>query len=64
MVAPNALPKIAPSHRRFTIVGAGKTAMDVGVWLLQSGCTVAGDPLDQLRDFWLINRETTQPGDD
>jgi hypothetical protein len=50
VVAPNALPTIAPSHRRFTIVGAGKTAMDVGVWLLQSGappqaCSIARPPM-------------------
>ena len=64
VVAPNALPKIAPSHRRFTIVGAGKTAMDVGVWLLQSGAPPQAIRWIGPRNSWLINRETTQPGDE
>ena len=41
LVSPNALPHMAlskaPPPACFVIVGAGKTAMDVGVWLLQSG---------------------------
>src|SRR5690242_10343140 len=37
VIPPNALPSVAPRYRRFTIVGAGKTGMDVGVWLLQAG---------------------------
>jgi len=64
IVAPNALPTIAPSYRRFTIVGAGKTAMDVGVWLLQSGAPPQAIRWIVPRDSWLINRETTQPGDE
>jgi hypothetical protein len=64
VVAPNALPTIAPAHRRFTIVGAGKTAMDVGVWLLQSGAQPQAIRWIVPRDSWLINRETTQPGDE
>jgi len=64
VVAPNALPTIAPSHRRFTIVGAGKTAMDVGVWLLHSGAPPQAIRWIVPRDSWLINRETTQPGDE
>ena len=64
VVSPNALPAIAPSHRRFTIVGAGKTAMDVGVWLLQSGASPQSIRSIVPRNSWLINRETTQPGDE
>lgn len=47
---------------RYCILGAGKTAMDVGVWLLESG--VAPDSIHWVvpRDAWLINRRTTQPG--
>ncbi len=42
VVPPNALPRLglapdAAPARRFVILGAGKTAMDAGVWLLSSG---------------------------
>lgn len=65
-VPPNALPGLwqdgLPGPRRFTVLGAGKTAMDALVWLLRSGA----DP-DHLqwvvpRESWLIHRVTTQPG--
>lgn len=66
LVTPNALPHLARSPDgppgRFVIVGAGKTAMDVGVWLLNSG--VGADSISWVmpRDSWLLNRRTTQPG--
>jgi hypothetical protein len=49
---------------RFCILGAGKTAMDVGVWLL--GCGARADAISWVvpRDSWLINRATTQPGEE
>ncbi len=49
-----------PAH--YCIVGAGKTAMDVGVWLLSSGVSPAAITWVMPRDSWLINRATTQPG--
>lgn len=51
-----------PGH--YVIVGAGKTAMDAGVWLLQAG--VDPDSITWIcpRDSWLINRRYTQPGPD
>jgi len=63
---PNGLPALwktpgdMPAH--YVIVGAGKTAMDAGVWLLNSGA----DP-DRIswvcpRTSWLLNRHCTQPG--
>ena len=60
-VAPGELPRRAPSHRSFVILGGGKTAMDVGVWLLDNG--VAPDSIYWVcpRGSWLINRDTTQP---
>lgn len=66
LITPNALPHLGrsqdPVPGRYVILGAGKTAMDVGVWLIGSGL----DP-DRIswivpRDSWLINRRTTQPG--
>ncbi len=51
-----------PGH--YVIVGAGKTAMDTGVWLLQAG--IDPDKISWIcpRDSWLINRAYTQPGPD
>lgn len=66
LVAPNALPYLAQAAgaapTRYVILGAGKTAMDVGVWLIG-----AGVPADRItwvrpRESWLLNRLTTQPG--
>jgi hypothetical protein len=67
LVPPNALPGLwnqapgQPLPRRFVIVGAGKTAMDAGIWLLNAGA--APDSIQWVvpRDSWLINRITTQP---
>jgi hypothetical protein len=63
VIPPNALPAVAPRYRRFTIVGAGKTGMDVGVWLLQAGAAPESIRWIVPRDSWLINREMVQPGD-
>ena len=66
LVTPNILPNLwmeqgpRPSH--FVIVGAGKTAMDVGVWLLASGALPASITWVMPRDSWLINRARIQPG--
>lgn len=60
-VTPNELPRQAAAHQRYTIVGAGKTAMDVGVWLLDNN--VDPDAITWIvpRDSWLMNRAQTQP---
>jgi hypothetical protein len=49
-----------PTH--FCILGAGKTAMDVGVWLLNSGAPPEAIHWVVPRDSWVVNRATTQPG--
>jgi hypothetical protein len=65
LVTPNELPQLwkqaerLPAH--FVILGAGKTAMDAGVYLLQCGA-----PSDRIiwvrpREPWMINRRSTQP---
>jgi hypothetical protein len=66
LVTPNALPHLArvpegPASR-YVIVGAGKTAMDVGVWLLTSGVPAERVTWVMPRDSWLLNRRNTQPG--
>lgn len=66
LVTPNALAQLwrgaGPGPTQFVIVGAGKTAMDVGVWLLQCGASADSIQWVMPRDSWLINRVTTQPG--
>ena len=68
MVPPNALPQLWHRHppgglpRHFVILGAGKTAMDAAIWLIQSGADPDTIHWVMPRDSWLINRLTTQPG--
>lgn len=61
-VAPNDLPREAANFANYVIVGAGKTAMDVGVWLLERGADPDSISWIMPRDSWLMNRRTTQPG--
>lgn len=63
-VPPNELPRVAPGHDRFVVIGAGKTGMDACVWLLEHGA----DP-DRItwivpRDSWVLNRANFQPGEE
>ena len=66
LVTPNALPHLwqarAPMPKRFVILGAGKTAMDVGVWLLGNGAAPDAIQWVMPRDSWLLNRLRIQPG--
>jgi hypothetical protein len=65
VVPPNALPGLwteGDPPTRFCIIGAGKTAMDVGVWLLGSGADPNRIQWVVPRDSWLLNRLRTQPG--
>lgn len=61
-VPPNELPRLAPGRDHYTIVGAGKTGMDVCLWLIRHG--VSPDRLRWImpRDSWLMNRANIQPG--
>ncbi len=66
LVTPNALPHLwkdaGPRPSRFVIVGAGKTAMDVGVYLLGSGARPDSISWVMPRDSWLLDRARIQPG--
>ncbi len=65
VVPPGALPQLWQGPKRpqhYAILGAGKTAMDVGVWLLQAGVPAADITWVVPRDSWLVNRLHTQPG--
>ena len=54
----NDLPRCAPNHDAFTIIGAGKTGMDAAIWLLESG--VDPDQITWVRpnDYWLLKRDS------
>jgi len=60
-IPPNHLPRMAPGHDRFTVLGGGKTGMDSVLWLLERG--VAPDRIRWVvpRDPWIVNRAVTQP---
>ena len=66
VIPPNGLPQLwqgkAARPDKFVILGAGKTAMDVGIWLLRSGAKADDIIWVTPRDSWLLNRNTTQPG--
>lgn len=59
LVPPNALPHLwqqAGAARRFVVLGAGKTAMDACLWLLQTGAEADAITWVMPRDAWLANR--------
>lgn len=63
LIAPNLLPTAAPDYQRYVIIGGSKTAMDVGVWLLQMGARPGQIRWIVPRDTWVLNRDVVQPGD-
>jgi hypothetical protein len=46
----------------YTIIGAGKTAMDAACWLLDQGVPPADITWVRPRDSWILNRAFFQPG--
>lgn len=56
-IAPNDLPNKAAGHDGFTVIGAGKTAMDAVVWLLGRGVDPDKVTWVKPNDYWLFNRE-------
>ncbi|MDX2184549.1 MAG: hypothetical protein SFW08_11270, partial [Gemmatimonadaceae bacterium] len=61
-VSPNRLADPHRAYARYTVVGAGKTAIDTVLWLLTQG--VSGDRIRWImpRDAWLLDRANFQPG--
>lgn len=58
----NDLPKVAPEHDHFVIVGSGKTGMDAVLFLLTNG--VAPDRITWImpHDAWMFDRFCVNPG--
>ncbi|MBV7266008.1 NAD(P)-binding protein [Erythrobacter ani] len=48
-----------PDH--YIILGAGKTAMDTGVWLIEAGVSPEKIGWVRPRDSWMFNRKLLQP---
>ena len=61
VVPVNELVRLAAAPERFVLVGAGKTAIDTAVWLLQSGVEPDRITWVRPRDPWLLNRAVVQP---
>lgn len=61
VVPVNDLVRITQAPERFVIVGAGKTATDTCVWLLQNGVPPNAITWVRPRDPWLLNRAVIQP---
>jgi len=62
VVPVNQLAHLTATPERFVIVGAGKTAMDACVWLLENGVDPDRIQWIKPREAWLRNRSYTQPG--
>ena len=62
-IPPNDLNRVAPKFQRFTVLGAGKTAIDSVLWLLANGADPEHITWVRPRDTWLFNRANFQPGE-
>ena len=63
LVPPNDLVDLAEPADRFTVIGAGKTAIDTCVWLLEAGVDPDRIRWIRSRDPWQFDRNFTQPLD-
>ncbi len=61
-IPPNDLTRRAPEHAHFTVLGAGKTAVDSVLWLLANGADPDTISWVMPRDLWMFNRANFQPG--
>jgi hypothetical protein len=59
----NPLAHLTEMPERLVIIGAGKTAMDACVWLLETGVEPTRIQWIKPREAWLVNRNTVQPAD-
>ena len=57
----NDLVALTEPARRYTLIGAGKTAMDACIWLLDKGVPPDAIRWVRPRDAWLLDREYQQP---
>jgi hypothetical protein len=57
------LAQLGAKPERFVIIGAGKTAMDACVWLLENGVAPGDIQWIKPREAWLLARSYAQPGE-
>jgi hypothetical protein len=62
-VTPNDLPRLDGAYDSYTVVGAGKTGVDVCLWLLDNGVSANQIRWIMPRDAWWQNRANVQRGD-
>jgi hypothetical protein len=62
LIAPNDLIKVSRPHANYTVIGAGKTAIDTCLWLLGAGIEASIITWIMPRDAWLLDRALIQPG--
>jgi hypothetical protein len=60
VIPPNALPGVTQAQSGFTVIGAGKSAMDTVVWLLDQGVLPEYIRWIRARDAWLSDRSCLQ----
>jgi hypothetical protein len=63
VIPPNDLVNVTDAPSGFTVIGAGKTAMDTCNWLLDNGVDAAEIQWVRPRDSWMFNRALMQPLD-
>ena len=61
VVAVNELVKLGGAASQYVIVGAGKTATDACIWLLDNGVDPGAICWVRPRDPWMLNRAVIQP---
>jgi hypothetical protein len=61
LIPPNDLVDLADAASGFTVIGAGKTAMDTCTWLLDSGVPPDAIRWIRSRDGWFFDRRFMQP---
>jgi len=59
-VPPHELPRRAPGHSHFVVLGAGKTGLDCVSWLLECGAEPSSLTWVAPRDAWWSNRVAAQ----
>lgn len=60
---PGELARLADHPDGYVVIGAGKTAIDTCLWLLENGVDPDAIRWVKPREAWLLNREYAQPGE-
>ena len=61
LITPNGLATVSRAYDAYTVIGAGKTAIDACLWLLQQGIDPKIISWIMPRDAWFMDRGAMQP---